>query len=349
MSAKPELQQWVRETLADNDWLPTEPLQLTPLEGDAGFRRYYRINTSPTMLVADAPPLTEKNEVFVYLANLLRKQGVHAPQIFASDFDQGFLLSEDLGDQQLLGILDNDNADILYGEVLTDLLRLQQCPVKGLKVPDYDQQLLRREMELLREWFIESLLDHKLSDAENQMLNQLFDKLEQQALEQPQVLVHRDYHSRNLMIRNGLAPGIIDFQDSVVGPITYDLVSLLRDCYIRWPQDRVECWALAYGNMAVEVGLMRPVTQDTFLRWFDWMGLQRHIKVLGIFARLSIRDDKPEYLKDLPLVIRYTLEVAETYPELLPFADWFRETLIPLAKQQDWYRDYRKAGNRPAR
>lgn len=345
MSDFTPLAQWVSETLKDLDWPLSQPLDLTPLPGDAGFRKYYRLNTQPGLLAVDSPPTTEKNEVFAHIGQLLRAQGLHAPRLYGADYDRGFLLLEDLGDDLLLTRLDRDCADVLYGEVLTDLLRLQQVPVAKLELPHYDQTLLRQEMELLRQWFIPRLLGHTLTDEEHQLLDNTFELLETQALEQPQVLVHRDFHARNLIIRDGLAPGIIDFQDAVVGPLCYDLVSLLRDCYIRWPTDQVERWALAYGNMAVEVGLLRPVTRETFLRWFDWMGLQRHIKVLGIFARLHLRDGKEGYLKDLPLVLRYTLEVAEGYPALLPFADWFKATLLPLASQQAWYCDYRKAGN----
>lgn len=332
-------------TLSDKGWLPSGPLLLTPLQGDAGFRRYYRLNTEAHLIAVEAPPTTEKNETFVYLANLLRQQGIHAPEVFAVDYDRGYLLLEDLGGKLLLDCLEPDTAHCLYGEVITDLLRIQQVPTKNLDLADYDQPLLRQEMGLFEDWFIPQLLGYTLTTEERSMLHGVFQKLESLAAEQPQVLVHRDFHSRNLLIRDGLAPGIVDFQDGVIGPITYDLVSLLRDCYVRWPVDQVERWALAYGNMAVEVGLMRPVTQETFLRWFNWMGLQRHLKVLGIFARLHLRDGKDSYLNDLPLVIRYTLEVAEAYSELLPFADWFRERLLPLAKQQAWYRDYRTAGN----
>lgn len=344
VNTQAELHQWVQTTLSDKGWLPAGPLILEALPGDAGFRSYFRTNTQPSMLAVNAPPMTEKNEVFVYLAKILRQQGVHAPEVYASDFDHGFLLLEDLGEKQLLSCLEEDNADILYGEVITDLLRLQQTPTDKLDLPHYDQPLLRQELALFSEWFATNLLGYTLNQEDQKLLEQLFTALEMQAMEQPQVLVHRDYHSRNLMIRDGLSPGIIDFQDGVIGPISYDLVSLLRDCYIHWPTDRVERWALAYGNMAVEVGLIRPVTRDTFLRWFDWMGLQRHIKVLGVFSRLHLRDGKDNFLENLPLVIRYTLEVSEAYPELLPFADWFRTKLLPLAKQQDWYQDYRRAG-----
>lgn len=346
MGAQPKLLEWVESVLSEKGWQPNEALQLTSLQGDAGFRRYYRLNTQAPMLAVDAPPLTEKNEVFAYLSHILRVQGVHAPEVYATNFDHGFLLIEDLGCETLLMCLNEDNANCLYGEVITDLLRLQQTPIPTLELAHYDQALLRQEMQLFSDWFVPQLLGHNLTPEDKAMIETTFSILEKTALEQPKVLVHRDYHSRNLMIRDGLAPGIIDFQDAVVGPITYDVVSLLRDCYIRWPKDQVERWALAYGNMAVEVGLMRPVTQDTFLRWLDFMGLQRHIKVLGIFARLYLRDGKEGYLKDLPLVIRYTLEVSEAHSELLPFADWFRATLLPLAKKQSWYQDYRKAGER---
>lgn len=177
------------------------------------------------------------------------------------------------------------------------------------------------------------------------MLDSVFEQLENSATGQPQVLVHRDFHSRNLLVTEGGAPGVVDFQGALLGPVTYDLVSLLRDCYIRWPREDVKRWALAYGNMALEVGILpAAVSEKEFLRWFDLMGLQRHIKVLGIFARLALRDGKQAYLQDLPLVIRYVLEVAEEYSEFKPFVDWFKTECLPKLATQDWYSDYTKAG-----
>lgn len=315
------------------------------LSGDAGARRYYRLPGQPPLLLVDAPPAGENSERFVALAEDLRAAGVHTPRVLASDTERGFLLIEDFGDRLLHGELNTETVPTLYGEALFTLLALQQAP-RPAYLGDYNQGELRREMALFPEWFADKLLGHRLSETDRALLEDTFTRLEACAAEQPRVLVHRDYHSRNLLLAEGGTLGVIDFQDAVWGPLTYDAVSLLRDCYIRWPREQVRQWALAYGNMAAEVGLLGPVGGERFLRWFDWMGLQRHIKVLGIFARLHLRDGKDGYLADLPLVMRYTLEVADAHPELADFADWFRRTLLPLAERQSWYRDYQRAGDR---
>lgn len=344
---------WVEQQYQAHQWACPSPLELNPLSGDAGFRRYFRVPTAPSLMAVYAPVETEDSRAFVAIARYLRDEGVHTPDVIAADFERGFLLIEDFGDCLYSDVLNSDSAGELYGEAMMTLLRLQQCPVvtmpaaQGdgmLTLPNYDQPRLREEMSLLHEWFIPKLLGYQLSDDEYGLLDNVYLQLEAAALQQPQVWVHRDYHSRNLIHRDGQAPGVIDFQDAVRGPITYDLVSLLKDCYVRWPREKIKQWALTYGDMAVEVGLMAPVTQRGFLRWFDWMGLQRHIKVLGIFARLWLRDGKPGYLRDLPLVMRYTLEAADEYPEFADFSYWFKERLLPLCEEQDWYSDYSVAG-----
>lgn len=328
---------------------PVEPLTLQTLGSDAGFRRYYRTVPpppgQPPFLAVDAPPETEDTALFVSLARYLRSQGINAPRVMVADPVQGFLLIEDFGDRLLRNELNPDTANTLYGEALMVLLRLQQATDIPPELPRYDQAMLRRELEIFSEWFVKKLLGYSMSPSERENLHQVFSLLEAAALEQPQLLVHRDYHSRNLLMCESGQIGVIDFQGAVVGPFAYDLVSLLRDCYIRWPREDVARWALSYGNMAMEVGLVPVVDEATYLRWFDWVGLQRHIKVLGIFARLHLRDDKHHYLADLPLVIRYTLEVARDYPQLSGFANWFEQHLLPLAQQQSWYTDYRSAGD----
>jgi len=226
------------------------------------------------------------------------------------------------------------------------LLKLQQIPQSALSVPAYDKGLLQQEMALFSEWFTAELLGHSLSDEEQSMFGELCDFLVAQAIEQPQVLVHRDYHSRNLMYQASAPLGVIDFQDAVWGPISYDVVSLLRDCYVRWSPKDVQRWALAYGEMAHNAGVIPAVSPQQFLQWFDFMGLQRHIKVLGIFARLNLRDGKPRYLDDLPLVIRYVLDVAQQYPQAQGFAIWFEKKLLPIAIKQPWYRDHTRAGDK---
>lgn len=309
------------------------------LHGDAGFRRYFRLASEPSLLAVYAPPATEDSAQFIALARHLRKHGVLAPAIASADVERGYLLIEDFGPDLLLSALQDNTVDALYAAALESLMHLQSVPTDSLQLPIYDRTRLQAEMGLFPEWFVERLLQHSLSIVEQQMLEAWFAELTHSALSQPQVFVHRDFHSRNLVLRNGGPPGVIDFQDAVVGPITYDLVSLLRDCYVSWPTHRVRGWATDYATSAIDTGLMDPVSEQTFLRWFDFMGLQRHIKVLGIFARLSLRDQKHNYLHDLSLVLAYTLSVARQYPEAKDFVEWFEATLLPKIKQHSWYRE----------
>ncbi|QFT53356.1 aminoglycoside phosphotransferase family protein [Microbulbifer sp. THAF38] len=327
--------------------LDTEsPIELAKLTGDAGFRRYFRTSTEPRLIAVDSPPERTNPARFIALADYLRRNGVHTPMVMAADTTNGYLLLEDLGDTQLFNVLSHDSVEGLYAEVMSELLSLQQIPREEGLFPDYSQELLLTEMHIMPEWLVGKLLGYSLNEAENRLLQDTFQQLLESAASQPQTLVHRDYHSRNLMVRGGERPGIVDFQDAVWGPITYDLVSLLRDCYISWPRQRVERWALAYAATAEAAGVLEPVDPKEFIKWFDWMGLQRHIKVLGLFPRLSLRDGKQNYLGDLPLVIRYVLEVADRYEELKPFAQWFEQQLLPLIEQQPWYSDYRCAGEK---
>lgn len=338
---KSALTHWVSENT------PTDlhPIELHSLSGDAGFRRYFRYQTPSQWLAVDAPPTTEDTAQFLAIARLIGQQGVRSPRIAAVDASQGFLLVEDMGDRLFFREVDANKADRFYQQALTTLLQLQQCQDDAALIPRYDRALLRRELEIFTEWFAGKLLGHSLDATEQHLLNELFIQLEDNALAQPQTFVHRDYHSRNLLLLDDSSLGVIDFQGALWGGVTYDLVSLLRDCYLRWPAERVTRWALDYRARAISAGIIPAVSETEFLRWFDWLGLQRHIKVLGIFARLHLRDGKAGYLNDLPLVIRYTLEVAEQYPHLQTFADWFKKTLLPLAQQQSWYRDYQVAGN----
>jgi aminoglycoside/choline kinase family phosphotransferase len=321
-------------------------IALKPIASDAGFRRYFRFAAPSQWLAVDAPPQTEDSHQFVALARYLNEYKVNTPKILAVNETLGFLLVEDFGDELLHRQLTPATADKLYREAFASLISLASCPDQPALIPRYNLELLRRELNIFSEWFVGALLGHPLNVTETAMLDKLFSALEQSALQQPQCLVHRDFHSRNLLIRNDNSLGVIDFQGALWGGCTYDLVSLLRDCYIRWPAAQVTAWALEYRKTAINSGLLDAnIDEQTYLCWFDWLGLQRHIKVLGIFARLNLRDGKPHYLKDLPLVIRYTLEVAQAYPELKPFADWFRAKLLPLAEQQAWYSDYRYAGD----
>lgn len=338
-------QQWPHLTL--NDFTPRtrfngsgeEPPVWQPLRGDAGFRRYFRLASEPPLLAVLAPPASEDSEHFISLARHMRSHGVLAPAIACADVERGFLLIEDFGPDLLLSALTEDSADAHYAEAIRCLLSMQKMPVDALGMQLYDSSRLIGELRLFGDWFVERLLARPLDEGEREMLDTWFTYLTESALEQPQVFVHRDFHSRNLVLREGGPPGVIDFQDAVVGPITYDLVSLLRDCYIAWPEQRVKEWARSYARAAMNAGILGPVDESTFLRWFDLMGLQRHIKVLGVFARLSLRDDKHGYLEDLPLVIAYTLSVARRYSVGEPFVTWFEEALMPLIPRQTWYRE----------
>ncbi|GGY80738.1 phosphotransferase [Cellvibrio zantedeschiae] len=337
-----QLSLWVAQALK----CAPESIQLKSIASDAGFRRYFRFQTPSQWLAVDAPPQTEDSRQFVALARYLSEHKVHTPKILAADDAQGFLLVEDFGDELLHRQLTPGTAAQLYRQTFKSLLSLQACPDQTTLIPRYDRALLRRELEIFSEWFVEKLLGYQLNPAELELLNSLFSRLENAALEQPQTLVHRDFHSRNLIIRADGTLGVIDFQGALWGGCTYDLVSLLRDCYISWPAALVKGLALEYREAAINAQLLDDsIDEAQYLRWFDWLGLQRHIKVLGIFARLNLRDNKPHYLKDLPLVIRYTLDIANSYPELEPFADWFSANLLPLAEQQSWYSGYSHAGD----
>lgn len=261
----------------------------------------------------DAPPEKESLESWLDIARRLLAAGVNAPVVMAEDREQGFLLLSDLGRGQLLAALDESSVEPLYAAALDSLFTMQST-VAPADLPDYDEERLLGEMALLPAWFLERHLGYTPTSAESRLIQSTFRALIENALEQTQCFVHRDFHSRNLLLGDDARPGVIDFQDAVRGPITYDLVSLLRDCYIAWPEERVYRWLEDYRLRLFAVGLTRA-DDARFRRWFDLMGLQRHIKVLGIFARLWYRDGKCGYLNDLPLVWRYTLDIGIRYPE----------------------------------
>ena len=297
---------------------------LTPASEDASFRRYYRARLADgsSRVAMDAPPDREDCRPFLEVARRLEAAGLHVPHVHAEDLEQGFLLLEDLGSTSYLQALTSSTVDRLYGDALDALHRMQRsAPIEGL--PPYDRDLLLREMWLFPEWLLERHLGLKLIDAERRMLEETFELLIASALEQPVVCVHRDYHSRNLMVVDERNPGIIDFQDAVAGPITYDLVSLLRDCYIRWPGERVDAWVRGFFERTGLSDLPR------FRRWFDRMGVQRHLKAAGIFARLNHRDGKPGYLADIPRTLGYIVEVAKSDAALGPLATLIARHVLP--------------------
>jgi len=306
-----QLRRWLAATLGGGDF------SIAPASDDASFRRYFRIRrgeAQPSLVVMDAPPDKENCGPFVHVAHLLAEAGVHVPEIFAQDLEQGFLLLSDLGSTTYLDALDEHNAGRLYEDALDALLRIQRASRPGL-LPDYSRELLERELRLFPDWYVGRQLRRELDTAQLQTLEKTFSTILDNNLAQARVFVHRDYHSRNLMVCEP-CPGILDFQDAVYGPITYDLVSLLRDAYIAWDEERVIDWAVRYWERARGQGL--PVGPDfaDFYRDFEWMGAQRQLKVLGIFARLSFRDGKDGYLKDQPLVMSYLRRTCGRYPEL---------------------------------
>jgi len=297
--------------------LPT--LQLVSASSDASFRSYWRtVGAAPERIVMDAPPEREDIGPWLAIAERLQRAGLNAPRVLAQDLVNGFLLISDLGNDLLLPALNAASVDHHYSEAMRAVLRMQTA-MNASDLPVYDESRLVTEMELLPTWFLQRHLGMDIACEQWDVIELAFRALLTNAQAQPQQFVHRDFHSRNLMLsEHGL--GIIDFQDAVRGPLTYDLVSLLRDCYIEWPQSQVEDWVEAYRKQAVNAGLT-SADPTRFLRWFDLMGLQRHIKVLGIFCRLWYRDGKAGYLGDLPLVWRYTREVGRRYSEVAPLID----------------------------
>ena len=305
-----------------NNWLANQPelgkYEIAPASADASFRRYFRASfDGKSLIVMDAPPDKEDCGPFIQIGRAMREMGLNVPEILADDLKQGFLLLSDLGKTSYLEQLNQDTVGRLYGDAIGALATLQVCGHNYSEIfPPYDRELLMAEMELFREWFLSRHLGISLTPEQHKVLDQVFDVLVKSALEQPQVCVHRDYHSRNLMVCEQHNPGIIDFQDAVMGPFTYDLVSLLRDCYIEWPREQVEAWALGFQELALHSGIIKEENDEQFLKWFDLMGIQRHLKAIGIFARLNIRDNKPGYLADIPRTLGYVLDVSSRYPEL---------------------------------
>lgn len=316
-------------------WLGTLPgyrfSAISPASADASFRRYFRSrdeNSGQSYIVMDAPPDKEDCAPFLRVTKILRAAGVNAPEIFAENTEQGFLLLADLGDQPYLNHLNERHAETLYRDAISALVRMQNIKPEAMReLPAYDEPRLRNEMQLFEDWYLNRHLDVQLDTQQKNNLNTLFDLLIASALEQPQVFVHRDYHSRNLMLTQHDNPGVIDYQDAVVGPCSYDLVSLLKDCYIEWPREKVEHWLHDYFlKSSVVQQYELPLPQ--FIQWFDFMGIQRHLKVLGIFARLNYRDGKAQYLNDLPLTLKYVLDACARYEELEPLQQLLEQTVL---------------------
>ncbi|PWT70896.1 MAG: aminoglycoside phosphotransferase [Proteobacteria bacterium] len=311
MSRTQNLDDWLRQRL------PGESFELAPASEDASFRRYFRVTTrTGTRILMDAPPEHEDCRPFVKVARLFLDAGVHVPEVLAEDVDNGYLLLSDLGSTTYLQALNPESADELYAAANESLIRIQAVSRPAV-LPDYDRALLLRELRLFPDWYVARHLGIALSTAQVQALDSVFESVLANNLAQPRVFVHRDYHSRNLMVSKP-CPGILDFQDAVYGPITYDLASLYRDAYIAWEEERIIDWMVRYWEKARKAHLAVASDFGVFYRDFEWMGVQRHIKVLGIFARLFHRDGKDRYLQDIPLVMSYVRNACERYAELTP-------------------------------
>lgn len=323
------LTRWVTEDLGHR------PDRVSVASADASFRRYFRIHlpSGETLIVMDAPPEHEDIRPYLRVSRLLAGLGLHAPAVLAVDEPRGFMLLEDLGSEPYLAALkDRSRADALYGEALAALATLQvRGGAAAVALPPYDAATLQREMDLMPEWFAGRHLGLELTAEDHGLFAEACAVLREVALAQPVVFVHRDYHSRNLMVLPAAGPGIIDFQDALAGPIGYDLVSLLKDCYISWPRAQVEAWLRAHRDALRAAGAVQLVgdSEREFLRWFDFIGVQRHLKVLGIFARLCWRDGKTGYLDDLPLTLEYTLDACARHPELSALGAWLRRRAAP--------------------
>lgn len=309
---KQQLVEWLQQ-------LNIKPSSVEPASADASFRRYFRISTgAETYVVMDAPPAQEDTRPFINIARKFRRIGLNVPEIIEQDTENGFLLLGDLGNRTYLNELNVGNVERLYGDAMGALIVLQVGTYDEPDfLPAYSKQLLLDEMALFRDWLLLRHLGLSLTDEQERLLEDSFELLVNNALQQPLVWVHRDYHSRNLMRTDRHNPGILDFQDAVSGPVTYDLVSLLKDCYIEWPREQVVSWVKGYHQLALDSGLQLTGDDEEFLRWFDLMGIQRHLKASGIFARLYHRDGKSGYLADIPRTLGYLTKLQNLYPEIV--------------------------------
>ena len=307
-----------------------------PASSDASFRRYFRLRAgSDSVIVMDAPPENEDCRPFVQVAGYLESMGLNAPRVIEANLDDGFLLLSDLGSRQYLDELreDPDSAPRLYADALSALLTMQRSGVSmQAQLPSYDEAMLRFEMSLFHDWLCGTHLEIPLSEADESEWRSACDMLVANALDQPRVFVHRDYHSRNLMVTPENNPGILDFQDAVEGPLTYDLVSLLKDCYVKWPSEQVWQWALEF-HAGLDASMQRRVDEAQFRRFFDLMGVQRHLKAAGIFCRLNHRDGKPGFLQDIPRTLSYIVELGPRYPELGFLVELIEQRVLPGLEQ----------------
>jgi aminoglycoside/choline kinase family phosphotransferase len=323
-----QIEKWLRQIMGASSF------DLTPASNDASFRRYWRVAfNGTTRILMDAPPEKEDCRPFIEVSSRLFNAGLNVPDVLERNLERGFLLLTDLGNDLYLSSLNDASVERLYGDAIRRLV-MMQADVRAEGLPPYDRRLLMQEMELFRVWLLGLELGLELDREQQAVLDEAFHFLADAALAQPQVFVHRDYHSRNLLVREENNPGILDFQDAVLGPVTYDLVSLLKDCYVRWPTERVRRWALDYYEEARDSGVLPEVGEALFLRWFDLMGAQRHLKASGIFARLWHRDGKRGYLKDVPRTVGYIVEVSGRYPELAGLHRLLVERVVPAMENK---------------
>jgi aminoglycoside/choline kinase family phosphotransferase len=322
---KEQLQGWINQ---NSDF---ECHSLEIVSGDAGFRRYFRfVCAGQSIIAVDAPPETENTSQFVAVAQSYRDKGLKAPVIYAHDLEQGFYLQEDFGNRLFSDLLNVDSCDLLYPKALDNIPIIQSClsTVNG-PLPVFDDAFIDRELGIFPEWFLDKYLQINLTQSEQKMLNKVFESVKKLCLSQPTAGMHRDYHSRNLMLLESNEIGVIDFQDMVVGPITYDAVSLLRDCYQDWPKLKVLLWLQNW-----HAKYYAQYSWAEFKMWFDLMGRQRHIKIAGIFSRLCIRDNTPGFLADIPRTLHYLIDVASQYPEYSEFASFISGRVLPSVLQK---------------
>lgn len=307
------------------------------VSGDASSRRYFRYwHAGRSLIAVDSPPLTEKNDAFLAVRAQLAQASIRVPALIAVEHEQGFMVLEDLGDTLLLGELTAASVGTYYAQSIQILAQCWRTIDSPGELPLYSDAVLSEELSRFPEWFCQALLGYSLDQTERDAWEAACSAMKACAAEQPRCFVHRDFHSRNILLPADGELALIDFQDALWGPLTYDLVSLLKDCYVQWPRQQYCGWVEEARVEALDAGVAVP-DAGTFLRWVDWIGLQRHLKVLGTFARLALRDSKPAYLNDLPRVLSYIEEVLQIYPEFEALQQLFKRRLTPCIQTQDWW------------
>lgn len=319
-----ELKQWVGAQLETHHFL------FAPLQGDASFRTYYRVQHGNNSYIAMlAPPAKERTDAFVAIAKAWKGYDLQVPEVLAWHQEHGFVLLSDFGDTLLLDRLSIESVDEFYLQAMKNICALQSTTILDFAIPPYNEDYVRLELSLFQDWFLAKLLGFEITEEIKQLYEETTQQVVSYFIQQPQVVVHRDFHSRNLMVLQNGTLGLIDFQDAMTGPITYDLVSLLKDCYITWPKQDVHRWVAFFFELLKKEKKAPAIDFQQFLKWFDWVGLQRHLKVLGIFSRLKLRDNKSQYLQHMPRIMNYVLEVTGIYPQLSNFHHFLQADVVP--------------------